>query len=85
MSFHLANSKCRLSGSAARIGFQVLCLTALGAWSFTSSTASADEVEGFVVPHDRAPHFAGPLGGEGNTADILATREQTGGVFGVWR
>lgn len=85
MSFRQANSKCRSSGSAARIGFQVLCLTALGALSFTSSAASADEVEGFVVPNDRVPHFAGPLGGEGNTADIFATREQTGGVLGVWR
>ena len=37
------------------------------------------------MPNDRVPHFTGPLGGEGNTTDIFATREQTGGVFGVWR
>jgi putative ABC transport system substrate-binding protein len=52
---------------------------------FTCSTGAADEIEGFLVPHDGAPRFLGPLGGEGNTAEIFATRKQTGGVFGVWR
>jgi putative tryptophan/tyrosine transport system substrate-binding protein len=37
-----------------------------------------------VLP-GKAPRFKGPVGSEANTAEILATREQTGGVFGVWR
>jgi putative ABC transport system substrate-binding protein len=54
-----------------------LCSTAL--------TVVAHEKEGFVVLPNQAPRFSGPLGGEADTAEILATREQTGGSFGVWR
>ena len=49
------------------------------------SNGVAAEKQGFVVLPNTAPHFLGPVGGEGNTADILATREQTGGTLGVWR
>jgi putative ABC transport system substrate-binding protein len=48
-------------------------------------TAMAHEKQGFVVLPNSAPHFVGPVGGEENIADILATNEQTGGAFGVWR
>jgi putative tryptophan/tyrosine transport system substrate-binding protein len=51
----------------------------------TGSTAMAAEPQGFVVLPGTAPRFLGPVGGEANTAEILATREQTGGAFGVWR
>jgi putative tryptophan/tyrosine transport system substrate-binding protein len=49
------------------------------------SIAIAHEKHGFVVLPNSAPHFLGPVGGEENTADILATDAQTGGTFGVWR
>jgi hypothetical protein len=31
------------------------------------------------------PRFSGPAGSEEDITEILATREQTGGSFGVWR
>jgi putative tryptophan/tyrosine transport system substrate-binding protein len=58
-----------------------LVLIMLAAWS----TVVAHEKKGFVVLPNQAPRFSGPLGGEADTAEILATREQTGGSFGVWR
>jgi putative ABC transport system substrate-binding protein len=59
-------------------GIMLVVLTA-------GSPVVAHEPEGFVVPHGHAPRFSGPAGGEANSAEILATREQTGGVWGVWR
>src|SRR5438132_8133321 len=56
-------------------------LTALSAWSMVA----AHEKEGFVVLPNQAPRFSGPVGQEADTHEILATREQTGGSFGVWR
>jgi quercetin dioxygenase-like cupin family protein len=53
----------------------------LSGWSI----AVATEKRAFVVLPNTAPRFPGPVGGEANTADMLATREQTGGSFGVWR
>jgi len=53
----------------------------LSSWSI----GAAAEKQGFVVLPNTAPRFLGPVGGEANTADMLATREQTGGTFGVWR
>ena len=61
----------------------LLCAALLSA--LLAGPAAGDEVKGFIVSHDSAPHYGGPLGGEGNTAEVLATRSQTGGVFGVWR
>lgn len=58
-----------------------LVLIMLAAWS----TVVAHEKKGFVVLPNQAPRLSGPLGGEADTAEILATREQTGGSFGVWR
>ena len=52
---------------------------------FSSSIAAAAEKQGFVVLPNTGPRFPGPVGGEANIADILATREQTGGTLGVWR
>src|SRR5262249_188642 len=49
------------------------------------SMAAAAEKQGFVVLPNTAPSFLGPVGGEANTAEMLATREQTGGTLGVWR
>jgi putative ABC transport system substrate-binding protein len=59
----------------------IIVLTMLSAWS----TVVAHEKQGFVVLPNQAPRFLGPVGGEADTAEILATREQTGGSFGVWR
>ena len=50
-------------------------------WSMSATTF----ILGFVVLPGSAPRFSGPVGGEANTTEILATREQTGGAFGVWR
>jgi putative ABC transport system substrate-binding protein len=58
-----------------------IVLTVLSVWS----TVVAHEKEGFVVLPNQAPRLLGPVGGEADTAEILATREQTGGSFGVWR
>ena len=60
------------------LGFVLVVLAA-------GSPVGAHEPEGFMVPHGHAPRFSGPVGGEANSAEILATREQTGGVWGVWR
>src|SRR5215813_10949628 len=51
----------------------------------TASTVTAHEKEGFVVLPNQAPRFSGPVGGEQDITEILATHEQTGGSFGVWR
>jgi putative tryptophan/tyrosine transport system substrate-binding protein len=64
-----------------RLACLAMVLTMLSAWS----TVVAAEKQGFVVLPGSAPRFSGPVGGEANTAEILATREQTGGAFGVWR
>ncbi len=50
-----------------------------------SSTAVADESEGFVVVPKNAPKFPGPAGMESFITEVLATAEKTGGAFGVWR
>jgi quercetin dioxygenase-like cupin family protein len=49
------------------------------------SVSMAHETEGFFVLPGGAPRYSGPAGGEKNSAEILATREQTGGAWGVWR
>jgi ABC-type uncharacterized transport system substrate-binding protein/quercetin dioxygenase-like cupin family protein len=51
----------------------------------TASTATAHEKEGFVVLPNQAPRFSGPAGSEEDITEMLATHEQTGGSFGVWR
>ena len=53
----------------------------LSSWSIVI----AAEKQGFVVLPNAAPRLLGPVGAEENTAEILATHEQTGGTFGVWR
>ena len=50
-----------------------------------SSTAVAAESEGFVVVPENAPKFPGPAGMESFITEVLATAEQTGGAFGIWR
>jgi quercetin dioxygenase-like cupin family protein len=50
-----------------------------------SATVLAAANKGFVVVPDKAPQFAGPAGMESFTTEVLATAEQTGGAFGVWR
>ena len=50
-----------------------------------SASALAAGNEGFVVVPDKAPQFAGPAGMESLMTEVLATAEQTGGAFGVWR
>jgi len=59
----------------------LLVLTVLAAWS----TVVAHEQHSFVVLPNQAPRFSGPAGSEADSIDMLATREQTGGAFGVWR
>ena len=51
----------------------------------TAPIAMAHEKEGFVVLPNQAPRFSGPAGSEEDITEIFATREQTGGSFGVWR
>jgi hypothetical protein len=63
----------------------LICLVIMLVILSAGSSVVAHEPEGFVVPHGQAPRFSGPVGGEANIAEILATREQTGGVWGVWR
>jgi quercetin 2,3-dioxygenase len=48
-------------------------------------SAAAAGPEGFVVVPEKAPRFAGPAGMESFMTEVLATAEQTGGAFGVWR
>ena len=51
----------------------------------SGTTASAAEVEGFVILPDRAPRFSGPQGREADVTELVATRDQTGGALGVFR
>ena len=51
----------------------------------SGTTASAAEVEGFVILPDRAPRFSGPQGREADVTELVATREQTGGALGLFR
>jgi quercetin 2,3-dioxygenase len=53
----------------------------LAAWP----TVVAAGAEGFIVLPDNAPRFPGPVGRESDVFEILATREQTGGAFGLFR
>jgi len=48
-------------------------------------SAAAAGPEGFVVTPEKAPRFEGPAGMESFMTEVLATAEQTGGAFGVWR
>lgn len=50
-----------------------------------SLPAAAGESAGFVVVPEKAPQFAGPAGMESLITEVLATADQTGGAFGVWR
>jgi putative ABC transport system substrate-binding protein len=63
------------------LSWLTLTVTLFVAWS----AAVAHERKGFVVLPNSVPGLAGPAGGETNIAEILATHEQTGGTFGVWR
>src|SRR5262245_4538587 len=75
----------RWSVSATKCRLPLTCLitvlTLLAAWS----TGVAHEKQGFVVLPNQAPRFSGPAGSEADITEMLATREQTGGSFGVWR
>ncbi len=50
-----------------------------------SSTPVAAENEGYVVVPEKAPSFPGPAGMESFITEVLATADQTGGAFGIWR
>jgi hypothetical protein len=54
-------------------------------WFPVWSTAMAAEKHGYVVRPDQAARFLGPAGMEGLITEVLATREQTGGAFAIWR
>ena len=71
-------------GPATARGWPLALLILILALFVGFSTAIAAEKKGFVILPNKAPHF-GPIGDETTTADILATHEQTGGSFGVWR
>jgi len=75
----------RWSLSSATINRLLSWLTLTVTLFVACSTAVAHERKGFVVLPNSVPGFAGPAGGETNIAEILATHEQTGGTFGVWR
>lgn len=57
------------------------CVASISTWPI----AKAHAAEGFVVLPDGAPRFSEQVGEDANIAEILATSEQTGGVWGVWR
>jgi mannose-6-phosphate isomerase-like protein (cupin superfamily) len=61
----------------------------LAAWLLlallSGPTVVAAEGEGFVVSPDRASRFSGPQGREADVTELLATRELTGGAFGLFR
>ncbi len=79
---HSAIGRVRSSANSWTLKLASLAatLTVLFLWPPLAATAQ----EGFVVSPGDAPRFAGPGGGEGNVAEIFATAEQTGGVWGVW-
>jgi putative ABC transport system substrate-binding protein len=62
-----------------------ICLGIMLVVLAAGSTVVAHEKQGFVVRPNQAPRFPGPVGGEADITEMLATREQTGGSFGVWR
>jgi len=76
-------SRWSISATAllAPMAYVTTVLIILTVWS----VSMAHEKEGFLVLPDGAPRYSGPAGGEKNSAEILATREQTGGAWGVWR
>jgi mannose-6-phosphate isomerase-like protein (cupin superfamily) len=75
----------RIAMQARQRRFQMQCLAiALGIFAAWSTVVAAG-AEGFVVLPDQAPRFPGPVGRESNVFEILATREQTGGAFGLFR
>jgi quercetin dioxygenase-like cupin family protein len=75
----------RCTVSAATCLAQLVCLAMVLKMLTIWSTGVAAEPQDFVVLPGKAPRFEGPVGSEANTAEILATREQTRGAFGVWR
>lgn len=79
---HSAIGRVRSSANSWTLKLASLAatLTVLFLWPPLAAAAQ----EGFVVSPGGAPRFAGPGGGEGNVAEIFATAEQTGGVWGVW-
>jgi putative tryptophan/tyrosine transport system substrate-binding protein len=84
MRFWVIISRGRRRVSATPFMFQLASLASvLVVCSFSMVVAA--EKQGFVVLPNTAPRLLGPVGGEENTAEILATREQTGGTLGVWR
>jgi mannose-6-phosphate isomerase-like protein (cupin superfamily) len=76
-------SRWSISATAllASKAYVTMALMILMAWS----AVMAHEKEGFVILPGGAPRYSGPAGGEKNSAEILATRDQTGGTWGVWR
>lgn len=84
MKLHLIAVRGRRLMAATKLGFQMVCLAmVLGVLSPWLTALAADE-EGFVVLPDRRTRFSGPIGREGDIGEILATRERTGGAFGVF-
>jgi putative tryptophan/tyrosine transport system substrate-binding protein len=77
--------RSRWSASVTTFLMPLACLVTVLIGLSSWSTVVAHEKQGFVVLPNQAPRFSGPVGGEADTAEILATREQTGGSFGVWR
>ena len=70
---------------ARQLRLQMQCLAVvlgmLAAWPAVVAAGA----EGFIVLPDNAPRFPGPVGRESDVFEILATREQTGGAFGLFR
>ncbi len=77
--------RSRWSVSVTTFLMPLACLVTVLIGLSTWSTVVAHEKQGFVVLPNQAPRFSGPVGGEADITEILATREQTGGSFGVWR
>ena len=72
-----------LSMSIARLRITSLAMV-LGVLSPWFTALEGNEEGLFVLP-DRATRFSGPQGRQADITEILTTREQTGGVLGLFR
>src|SRR5260370_39365397 len=85
MKSHLIAVRSYRSLSMSLVRFRIASLAmVLGVLSPWFTALAANE-EGLVVLPDRVTRFSGPQGREADITEILATREQTGGVLGLFR
>jgi mannose-6-phosphate isomerase-like protein (cupin superfamily) len=81
----LVGFRSRGSMSATTFRLPLACLAMMLTVLSTCSMIMAAGAEGSVVLPDSAPRFSGSVGREADVFEILATRERTGGVIGLFR